>query len=74
MGPAAGPPAAPVLVTTLTTAVGGGPQVLEQALSVDVAPGANQIADSPRMYEITIIMAGTAGDTTFLGSAGMDVR
>ncbi len=71
---AVGTPAAPVLITTLTTIINGGPQVLEQELTVGVAPGGDQIANSPRMYEITVTMTGTAGDTTFVGSAGMDVR
>lgn len=75
MGPQAGPPAAPTLITTLTTMIPGGPTVLEQALSVGPAgPGANLLADSARMYEITVIQTSTVGDTMFVGSAGLDVR
>jgi hypothetical protein len=72
---AVGVPAPPELITTLTTAVNGGPQVLEQLLAVDpTGPGANKLADSARMYEITVTMTGGAGDTTLVGSSGLDVR
>lgn len=74
MGPKAGPPAAPTLITTLSTLSAGGPQVLEQALSVGASPGANQIANSARMYELTVIQSTSPGDSNYIGSAGLDVR
>lgn len=75
MGPKAGPPAAPVLITTLLTVAPGGPQTLEQVLAVGPGgPAGNLIADSARMYEITVIQTSTPGDTMYVGSAGLDVR
>lgn len=74
MGPKAGPPAAPTLISTLSTASAGGPQVLEQVLTVGVSPGGNQIANSARMYELTAYQGTTPGDTLYVGSAGLDVR
>lgn len=75
LGPAAGPPTAPRLVTTLTTTATT-LTYLEQALTV-VSSGAagDEILDSPRLYEITLsISAGTTGDTIYLGSAGVNVE
>lgn len=74
MGPKAGPPVAPTLITALVTAVPGGPQVLEQVLAIGVAPGANQIANSARMYEITALQLSAPGDSVYVGCAGLDVR
>lgn len=74
MGPKAGPPAVPVLITTLSTIVAGGPQALEQALAIGPVPAPNTIANSARMYEITAIQTSAAGDSMYVGSAGMDVR
>lgn len=73
-GPASGPPAALTLIATLSTAVAGGPQYKEQSLAVGVSPGTNQIANSARMYEARAFMAGTFGDTLFVGGGGIDVR
>lgn len=75
MGPQAGPPDTPRLVAELTTSSDGGPQSLEQQLTV-VSSGAttNQILDSARMYEARIIQdVTTAGDTVFV-SAAIEVR
>ena len=74
VGPAVGPPAAPVLVATLSTPVNGGPQYLEQALAVATTPGVNQIADSKRMYEVRVYQLSTPGDVVFIGAGGMAAR
>lgn len=72
MGPKAGPPAGPTLIATLSTSVNGGPQVIEQALSVAGAPGANTIQNTARMYEITIAQSPTTvGDTAYVHSSGL---
>jgi len=73
LGPAAGPPAAPVLIATLTTA-SSGLRYDQQALAVGGAPGANQIANTPRMYEVTVDQGSQVGDTVDVGSAGISDR
>jgi hypothetical protein len=74
LGPAAGPPSAPRLVTTLSTS-SAGLAYLEQALTIVSAGAAgDEILDSARMYEITIEMTGTTADTTYIGSAGLNVE
>lgn len=75
LGPAAGPPTAPRLVTTLTT-TSTSLTYLDQVLTVVSAGAAgDEILDTPRMYEITLdISSGTAGDTIYLGSAGLNVE
>lgn len=75
LGPAAGPPTAPRLVTTLTTTATT-VTYLEQVLTiVSAGPTGNQILDTARMYEITLeISSGTTGDTIYLGSAGINVE
>lgn len=74
VGPAAGPPVAPTLITTLSTATTGGPQHLSQSLSVGASPAAGQIANSARMYEVRAYQTSTPGDSFFLGSGGMADR
>lgn len=74
LGPKAGPPIAPRLVATISSAVTGGPQSLEQALGVNVAPGANQIHDSARIYQVTVEQNSQLNDTVYVGSAGLEVR
>jgi len=74
IGPIAGPPTPLVLITSLQTAVSGGPQYEEQALAVGATPGPNQIADTRRMYEVRAFVTGAPGDTLFIGGGGMDVR
>jgi len=74
MGPSAGPPAAPVAIATLSSVVAGGPQFKEQLLTIAGSPGANQIANSPRMYEVRAFVNGTTGDTLLVGGGGMDAR
>jgi hypothetical protein len=74
MGPKAGPPAAPTLITTLSTVTAGGPQVLEQLLAIGVAPGANQIVNAARMYELTVVQLSGVGDSIYVGSAGLEAR
>lgn len=74
MGPAAGPPDTPRLVSTLTTSTAG-LQYLEQDLTVvSSSPISNQILNAPRMYEMTLIQSSQAGDTIYLGSAGLNVE
>jgi len=74
MGPAAGPPAAPRLVSELTFTANG-PASAEQALTVvTAAPGANQILNTDRMYEARIIHdSSTTGDVTFVGSVVLEI-
>lgn len=75
MGPKAGPPGVPRLVSTLqaTTNV---LQTLEQALTVVPGPTplVNQILDTPRMYEATMEVNGVIGDSAYLGIVGIEVR
>lgn len=73
LGPAAGPPVAPTLITTLTTAASG-LRYNQQALAVGGAPGANQIMNTPRMYEVTVEQSSLAGDTVDVRSAGISDR
>jgi len=74
MGPAAGPPSAPRLVSTLT-ASSSGLQYIEQDLTVvSSGPAGDEILDSKRMYELTLIQSSTTGDTVYLGSAGINVE
>jgi hypothetical protein len=73
-GPAAGPPTPLTLIATLSTSVAGGPQYLEQALTIGASPAAGQIANSARMYELRALMTGTVADTLFVGGGGMDAR
>jgi hypothetical protein len=44
------------------------------ALIVGSSPSAGQIANSSRMYRITMIQNSTTGDTAYVGSAGLMVR
>ena len=76
MGPAAGPPGTPRLVSELVFSAAGGPRMLEKALTVVAAtPGTDDILDSDRMYEVAIIQdVSTLGDVAYLGSAGLEVR
>ena len=74
MGPKAGPPASPRLVTTLT-ATTSVIQTLEQSLTVVAAtPTTNQILDTPRMYEATLEVNGVTADSAYLGIVGIEVR
>jgi len=73
LGPAAGPPAAPTLIATLS-AVSGGVRYSEQALAVGGAPGANQIMNTPRLYEVAVYQSSQAGDSVRVGSVGITIR
>jgi len=66
----------PVLVTTLTSAVTGGPYYVEQALTTHPAtPNTNVIVEGYRMYVVTATMPiGAALDTCYVGCAGLSVR
>ena len=76
LGPAAGPPAGPVLVATLVDGPPGtsGVQYLEQALAVGGAPGVNQIMNTARLYEVAVYQSSQAGDSVRVGSVGITIR
>jgi hypothetical protein len=76
MGPKAGPPVAPRLVTELS-ATTNVMQTVEQALTVTagaVVAGDNKILNSARMYEVTLEVDATITDSAYLGIAGIEVR
>ena len=71
---APGSPEAPRLVSTLSWSASGVDYKSKDLTIVSATPGTDEILDSARMYELTIYMNGTTGDTTYLGSAGMNVE
>lgn len=75
VGPKAGPPSSPRLVSTLT-ATTSVLQTLEQSLTVVSGPTplTNQILDTPRMYEATLQVNGISGDDAYVGIVGIEVR
>jgi hypothetical protein len=76
MGPAAGPPdLTPRLVATLNFSNQGGPRASSQVLTVvSATPGANEILDQDRMYEVAVVqVSGTAGDLAYIGSASLEL-
>jgi hypothetical protein len=75
MGPKAGPlDPIPRLVSTLTISANG-LQVAEVPLTVVSAlPTTDEVLDVPRLYEITVSSAATAGDSALIMSTGFDVR
>jgi len=73
LGPAAGPPVAPTLIATLSTATGG-LRYDEQSLTVGGAPGAGQIQNTPRLYMVAVYQSSQAGDTVHVGSVGITIR
>lgn len=73
VGPKAGPAGAPVLICTLQASAGG-LAYHEQALTAGGSPGANQIQNTERMYEATVIQNGSTGDNVFVGCGGIAVR
>lgn len=73
LGPV-GTPGVPRLVSTLTTSTSGGPQVLEQALTlVAAAPSTNQILEADHVYEVAVTSAATTGDSVYVGGARIEV-
>lgn len=73
MGPV-GTPSAARLVSTLTTSTNGGPQVLEQALTVvDTSPGTNEILSADHVYELRVTSAAAQGDSVYIGGASIEV-
>jgi hypothetical protein len=73
LGPV-GTPGVPRLVSTLTTSTSGGPQVLQQALTVvAAAPSTNQILDADHVYEVAVTSAATTGDSVYVGGARIEV-
>lgn len=73
LGPAAGPPVAPTLIATLSVS-SSGLVYTEQALTVGVSPGANQIQNTARMYEVTVYQSSQVGDSVHIGSVGITLR
>jgi hypothetical protein len=73
MGPSGAPGGVPRLVATLQRVAGGLMDVSQSLTVVPVAPGANQILDTKRVYEIVVIQASAVGDTVYVGSAGLEV-
>jgi hypothetical protein len=73
LGPVAGPPAVPTLIATLTTAASG-LRYDEQSLTVGGSPSLGQIMNTPRMYEVTVQQNSQAGDSVYVGSAGISDR
>lgn len=74
LGPRGGPYIAPRLVATLSTTIDGGPQDIEQLLGIEAAPVGNEIHDSARTYEVTVVQSSTVGDSVYIGSCGLEVR
>ena len=74
VGPAAGPPVAPVLVAELSTITSGGPQYLEQTLVVGAGPALNQIQNTARLYSVRAYQLSTNGDTVLVGAGGLADR
>ena len=73
LGPV-GTPTAPRLVSTLTTSTSGGPQVLQQTLTVvAAAPSTNQVLDVDHVYEVAVTSAAATGDTVYVGGARIEV-
>jgi hypothetical protein len=73
LGPRAGPPGTPRLVTTMASSTNGGPQVLDQVLTISASPASNQIHDSSRMYEVTITQTSASGDSAYTGTVGLEI-
>jgi len=73
LGPSGGPFGAPRLVSTLQR-VAGGLMNMSQALTVVVAaPGANQVWNTKRVYELVVIQSSALGDTVYVGSVGLEI-
>ena len=73
MGPSGGPFGVPRLVSTLQRVAGGLMDVLQALTVVAVAPGADQILDTKRVYEAVVIQSSAPGDTVYVGSVGLEV-
>ena len=74
MGPAAGPPTSPRLVSSLITSSSGLEYLSQDLTVVSSGPLSNEILDTARMYELTLIQSSQSGDTIYLGSAGINVE
>lgn len=73
LGPV-GTPGVPRLVSTLTTSTSGGPQVLQQALTVvAAAPSTNQILEADHVYEVAVTSAAVTADSVYVGGARIEV-
>lgn len=73
LGPV-GTPSGPRLVSTLTTSTSGGPQVLQQVLTVvAAAPSTNQILDADHVYEVAVTSAAVTADSVYVGGARIEV-
>lgn len=73
MGPSGGPFGVPRLVSTLQRVAGGLMDVLQALTVVAGAPGADQILDTKRVYEVVVIQSSAPGDTVYVGSVGLEV-
>lgn len=72
LGPV-GSPTAPRTVSTLTTSVATGLQVLSQTLtSVAATPGTNQILQADHTYRLVVTSAAQVGDTVYVGNARIE--
>lgn len=71
LGPV-GTPASPRLISTLTTAVSGGPQSLSQALTANSPASANEYEPADYFYRITVTSAAQVGDTVYIGNARLE--
>lgn len=71
LGPV-GAPTAPRLVSTLTTAVSGGPQMLSQALSANSPAGTDEFEPANHFYRITVTSAAQVNDTVYVGNARLE--
>lgn len=74
MGPRDGPLDLVPREVTRLTATANGLQRLGQALTVDATPGANEISNTERLYEVAITSNATSGDVVYVRSCGLDVR
>jgi hypothetical protein len=73
LGPSGGPFGAPRLVAVLQRVASGLMNVSQVLTVVVLAPGANQILNTKRVYELVVIQASALGDTVYVGSVGLEI-
>jgi len=66
--------ATPTLISTLTRSASGVWHNEDDTIVVGASPAAGQIANEPRMYELTVYQSSQANDTVYVGSAGISLR
>jgi len=71
LGPV-GAPTAPRLVSTMTTAVSGGPQMLSQALTENSPAVADEYEPANHFFRVTVTSAAQVGDTVYVGNARLE--